>query len=64
MEGFNVNTAGYNGRAFIGCILIIALTFHGLPRTVVYTQNVPLTAYLNPASCFAEKVRALKSWQL
>lgn len=36
-------------RAFIGCILIIALTFHRLPRTVVYTLNVPLTAYLNPS---------------
>lgn len=33
-----------------GRILIIALTFHRLPRTVVYTQNGPLTAYLDPAA--------------
>lgn len=46
----NVNTAGCDRRSFIGYILIIALTFHRLPRTVVYTQNVPLTAYMNPAS--------------
>lgn len=51
----NVNTAGCDRRAFIGCILIIALTFHRVPRTLVYTQNVPLTAYLNPASLFARR---------
>lgn len=44
-------------RVFIGCILIIALPFRTLPRTVVYTQNVPLTTYLHSHFLifFAEK---------
>lgn len=54
----------YSKRLFIGCILIIALTFHRLPRTVVYTQNVLLTAYMSTASLFSQrrcKLRGLGS---
>lgn len=45
----NINTAGCDRRVRTGCILIIALTFHRLPRAVVYKQNVAETSYLHPA---------------
>lgn len=52
MEWLNINTAVCDRRALIACVLIIALTFHRLLRSVVYTQNGLLTAYLNPALHF------------
>lgn len=46
---------------FIECVLIVALPFRRLPKTVMYKQNVLLTDYLLLALLCVDKVQALRS---